>query len=128
MLLTINNHSGVPVYKQIVLQISEIILSSQLSAGEQLMSVRDLASMVKVNPMTVSKAYSILERDGLLERKRGIGLFVRNVSSLQECDMRESMFEQAIEQAIKTCMRLGISEAEAIEKLKETYRKYGEKS
>jgi GntR family transcriptional regulator len=127
MLLNIDNHSGIPVYKQIVSQISEMILASQLPPGEQLMSVRDLAAMIKVNPMTVSKAYAILEREGLLERKRGIGLFVRSAQGGEsEEDMRRQMIHDAMKTTAETAARLGFSEKETLTMFKRILEKYGD--
>src|SRR5258708_1298253 len=57
-------------------QLKNQILSGQLASGTQLTSVRDLSAHLKVNPMTVSKVYSMLETEGLVERRPGIGLFV----------------------------------------------------
>jgi len=79
MLITVDTGSGVPIYRQVLDQLRELILAGQLPAGDQLASVRDLAAGLNVNPMTISKAYSLLEHEGMLERRRGVGLFVRNL-------------------------------------------------
>ncbi len=76
MLVEIDTHSGVPIYRQVIEQIRRQIMTGQLAEGGQLPTVRDLAKRLKVNPMTVSKAYSLLEIEGLVERRRGVGLFV----------------------------------------------------
>ncbi len=76
MILQIEAHSGVPIYRQIMDQIRSQVLSGVIAPETQLPTVRQLASELQVNPMTISKAYSYLEIEGLLTRKRGIGLFV----------------------------------------------------
>ena len=76
MLLQIDHHSGQPIYRQVIDQIRRQVMAGQLREGEQLPSVRDLAAQLRVNPMTISKAYSLLEMEGLLDRRRGVGLFV----------------------------------------------------
>lgn len=63
--------SGIPIYRQLVDQIRRLIAGGQLSPGAELPSVRDLAVEYAVNPMTISKAYSLLEAEGLLLRNRG---------------------------------------------------------
>src|SRR5438309_11778684 len=68
--------SGVPVYRQIQDQIRYGIASGLLSSGEQLPTVRALAVELKVNPNTVIKAYSDLEREGILTTEQGSGTFV----------------------------------------------------
>ena len=63
--------SGIPIYRQLVDQVRRLIAGGQLPPGAELPSVRDLAVEYAVNPMTISKAYSLLEAQGLLERNRG---------------------------------------------------------
>src|SRR5437870_8894300 len=68
--------SGVPVYRQIQDQIRYGIASGLLGPGEQLPTVRALAVELSVNPNTVIKAYSELEREGILISEQGSGTFV----------------------------------------------------
>jgi GntR family transcriptional regulator len=67
----VNPQSGIPIYRQLVEQITRLIAGGQLGAGTELPSVRELALEHAVNPMTISKAYALLESEGLLERQRG---------------------------------------------------------
>jgi GntR family transcriptional regulator len=64
-------HSGVPLYKQLFEQIRRLVASGQLIPGASLPSIRELALQHAINPMTVSKVYSLLEAEGVLERHRG---------------------------------------------------------
>jgi len=64
-------HSGVPIYRQLTEQIRRLVASGQLAPGSELPSIRDLAIRHAINPMTVSKVYSLLESEGVLERNRG---------------------------------------------------------
>lgn len=75
-LLTIQPASAEPIYRQIVEQLRRLIAGGQLPPGELLPSVRDVAGFHAVNPMTVSRAYSLAENEGLLERLRGKGMAV----------------------------------------------------
>src|SRR5919204_3531084 len=68
--------SGVPIYRQIQDQIRYGVASGLLTAGEQLPTVRALAVELSVNPNTVIKAYSELEREGVLTTEQGSGTFV----------------------------------------------------
>lgn len=70
-MFTLDPHSGIPIYRQLQEQVRRLVAGGQLKAGTQLPSVRDLALAHAVNPMTVSKAYSLLEAEGLLQRNRG---------------------------------------------------------
>lgn len=75
-LLTIQPASAEPIYRQIVEQLRRLIAGGQLPPGELLPSVREVAGFHAVNPMTVSRAYSLAESEGLLERLRGKGMTV----------------------------------------------------
>jgi GntR family transcriptional regulator len=70
-LFVLNPQSGTPIYRQLIEQITRLIAGGQLAAGKELPSVRELAELHTVNPMTISKAYASLEAEGLLERQRG---------------------------------------------------------
>ena len=74
--LRLSPNSGVPIYRQIQDQIRYGIASGLLRAGEQLPTVRALAVELAVNPNTVIKAYSELEREGVLTTEQGSGTFV----------------------------------------------------
>jgi GntR family transcriptional regulator len=65
-----------PIYRQIADQVRRMVAGGQLQAGDALPSVREIAAAHAINPMTVSKAYSQLEAEGVLERLRGKGMVV----------------------------------------------------
>jgi GntR family transcriptional regulator len=67
----LNPQSGIPIYRQILDQVRRMVASGQLPPGTALPSVRDLAIRHTINPMTISRAYTMLEAEGLLERNRG---------------------------------------------------------
>lgn len=70
-LFILKPHSGVPLYRQLSEQIRRMVASGQLAPGTELPSIRELALKHAINPMTVSKVYTLLEAEGLLERHRG---------------------------------------------------------
>ena len=114
MLIVVDPHSGVPVYRQVMDQIRFHISSGVLGPGDELPSTRILSQQLGVNPMTISKAYSFLEREGVIERRPGRPLIV------SESDQRESM-ERKVEQlretlapAVTAARQLGIGPAEAV--------------
>ena len=67
----LNPHSSVPIYQQLVEQVRRMVAGGQLAPGTELPSVRELAQEHTVHPMTISKAYSQLESEGVLERHSG---------------------------------------------------------
>lgn len=75
-LLTIQPTAAEPIYRQIVDQLRRLIAGGQLTSGETLPSVREVAGFHAINPMTVSRAYSLAESEGLLQRLRGKGMVV----------------------------------------------------
>jgi GntR family transcriptional regulator len=128
MLLEIDHHSGVPIYRQVIRQIRQQIVTGRLKETDQLETVRDLAARLNVNPMTVSKAYSFLEAEGLVERKRGIGLFVAKVRTAKRRQIKNELIDSVIDKAAIMAIQLGVSEAEAVESFKKCYRTYRSKS
>lgn len=74
--LFVDDASALPVYAQLAAQVLSAIGRGDLRAGEQLPSVRDVATALGVNPNTVNRAYSELERDGVVATRRGRGTFV----------------------------------------------------
>jgi GntR family transcriptional regulator len=70
-IFTLQPSSGVPIYLQLMQQVRRMVASGQLTPGTELPSVREVASEYTVNPTTISKAYSLLENEGLLQRNRG---------------------------------------------------------
>ncbi len=79
-LLHIEPAATEPIYRQIVAQLRRLVASGQLAAGSLLPSVREIAASHAINPMTVSKAYSLLEAEGLLVRLRGKGMAVGKIA------------------------------------------------
>ncbi len=128
MLLQIDHHSGEPIYRQIIRQIRQQIMTGQLKEADQLQTVRDLAARLNVNPMTVSKAYSFLEAQGLVERKRGIGLFVAKIKKDDRQRIKARLLNTVIDKAAITAVQLGTSEDEAVNFFKKYYRKYNSKN
>ncbi len=108
----INPNSGVPIYRQIVDQVLALVASGTLRAGEHLPSVRQVARDAAVNPMTVSKAYSKLEAEGVVRRVRGQGMEVLPPSQNGTLDERKQQFRATIEPALHRARQLGLNRAQ----------------
>jgi GntR family transcriptional regulator len=74
--MLIDPKSSTPIFRQIADQLRRAIDSGVYKPGEQLPSLRAMAVDIKVNPNTVQRAYDALEREGVVETRRGIGIFV----------------------------------------------------
>jgi GntR family transcriptional regulator len=72
----LDTRSGVPTYLQLVQQVRQAVRLGILSPGDQLPTVKEVVSGLAINPNTVLKAYRELDRDGLVEGRRGIGTFI----------------------------------------------------
>lgn len=105
--------SPTPIYRQIVEQVHRLIASGQLKAGDDLPSVRAVALLHAINPMTVSKAYSFLETEGVLERRRGLGMVVASGSNKAMQQDKAELLRPALNAATQIVRQLGISDKEA---------------
>lgn len=128
MIITIDKHGGVPIYRQLMDQLKEQIMTGRLPEGTQLESVAVLSQQLKINPMTISKAYSSMVQDGLLERRTGVGLFVNKIRSDTRHRATHSMLAGAINNVVNLALQMHLSEEEALRLLGETYRKTARRS
>jgi GntR family transcriptional regulator len=111
-LFEIHPSSGVPIYRQLVDQVHALVAGGKLRPGDLLPSVRQVAMAAAVNPMTVSKAYSRLESDGVVERVRGQGMRVLEASTNGTLRQRRQEFRELVAPALHRAVQLGLSEAE----------------
>ncbi len=115
-------NSNQPIYLQIVERIKKEIVSGQLKADEQLSTVRDLALKYQVNPNTVQRAFSELERDGLVRSERTAGRYVSSDEKLID-SLKKQMIEEKIEAFVHELNQLNISLNESLEYIKIAYEK-----
>ncbi len=128
MLLEIDYHNGVPIYRQLIEQIRHQIMAGQLVEGQQLVSVRELATRLAVNPMTISKAYTLLEAEGLVERRRGVGLFVARLPKDHKVHTQTAIIEEFLKQAAIAAVQFGLPEEQIRTMLIRLYKKYNSKT
>jgi GntR family transcriptional regulator len=115
MLNSIDPKSALPIYRQIIAQIRRGVAAGLLAPGDQLPSVRELASRLLVNPNTVARVYRDLERDGLLETRRGQGTFIStNAEALAESE-RQSLLAEQLEEVARDARAFGLSDEAALE-------------
>lgn len=113
MILQIDHHSGVPSYRQIMDQIKFQIASGALAANTELPSTRTLSAEISLNPMTISKAYSLLEREGVLERRRGLTLVVRELGEPALAASKLDQLRRSLAASASVARQLGITSAQA---------------
>ncbi|HTZ20595.1 MAG TPA: GntR family transcriptional regulator [Opitutaceae bacterium] len=120
MLLVIDHHNGVPAYRQIMDQIKLQIAAGVLPAGTEMVSTRSLSAELSLNPMTISKAYGLLEREGVLERRRGQTLVVRALAAGEQQSSKLEPLRQHLASAAVLARQLGISREQALKLFRET--------
>jgi GntR family transcriptional regulator len=114
LLILIDPSSGVPVYRQLMDQVRFLIASGRLEPGDPLPSTRSLSAELGVNPMTVSKAYGYLERDGVVERRPGRPLVVAAFRAKPLRDQKEDRLRESLAASVKTARQLGVGKDEAL--------------
>jgi GntR family transcriptional regulator len=109
--------SGVPIYRQLVQQVRRQAFAGRLQPGEFLPSVREVAGELQVNPMTVSKAYSILEREGVVEMVRGQGMRLKAPAANGTVRDRRQALKPLLEQVVATAFQLSLSPRDVMQLL-----------
>jgi len=109
LLFQIKPSSGIPIYRQVVDQVNRLVASGALKAGDELPSVRQVAGHFEVNPMTISKAYSLLEAVGVLERLRGKGMIVASdQAATRSLRKRLELVQPILREAAAQANQLGL--------------------
>lgn len=110
LLFQISPSSGVPIYRQLMDQVRILIGAGRLAEGDMMPSVRQIAEGLQINPMTVSKAYSLLERDGILDRVRGQGMRVLAAAKVRgTVKERQHALQPLLERVVAQASQLGLS-------------------
>jgi GntR family transcriptional regulator len=101
--------SGVPIYRQLADQVRLHAATGKLQPGDFLPSVRQVAQELQINPMTVSKAYSNLEREGVLENVRGQGMRLKTPGVNGSVRDRRQALKPLLAQVVATAYQLSLS-------------------
>lgn len=102
-------HSGVPVYRQIIDQVTGGMASGVLKAGDQLPTVRQLAVDLAINPNTVVRAYGELEIRGVLETQQGTGTFISRQKIKRDEVERQRRLNQLVSEFIARAGAMGFT-------------------
>lgn len=107
-----------PIFRQIVDGIRRKVAAGELPAGSRLPSVRALALQLTVNPNTVAKAYAELTGEGVIEARKGVGLFVAARRQRLSAAERRRRLDEAVEQMVSAVLPLGYEPGEVAERLR----------
>ncbi|HUF50630.1 MAG TPA: GntR family transcriptional regulator [Longimicrobiales bacterium] len=114
MLIVVDAHSGVPVYRQVMEQVRFQVAAGLLRPGAELPSTRTLSQELGVNPMTVSKAYGLLEEEGVVLRRPGLPLVVRSRPKAAAEDAKVAQLRALLDPVAVAAVQLGITERQAV--------------
>ena len=108
-----------PIFEQIGRNVRRLLARGDLLPGQKLPSARELAGTLGVNPNTIVHAYGELEAQGILEKRRGLGTFIREDAPVKT--MRDEMLKASAETFVNDAAALGVAEDAAMEALKEAW-------
>ncbi|MET0326537.1 MAG: GntR family transcriptional regulator [Ilumatobacteraceae bacterium] len=113
-----------PIYRQIAGQLREDIVGGLLDDDEQVMSTNQYASFHRINPATVAKAFQELVDDGLLYKRRGLGMFVSpGARERLRADRRSRFFDEVLDPVIAEAVRLGIPTDDVVDAVRDRARR-----
>ena len=108
----------IPIYIQIIEQLEQMIVSGMLSPGDRLLSVREFAAEAGVNPNTMQKALTELEKKGVVSSQRTLGRFVTD-DPMKLSELREGLAQKEITSFLGAMKRLGYTRSEVVALLNE---------
>lgn len=107
-----------PIYLQIADQIKNDIVTGALAEDEQVMSTNQYATFYRINPATAAKGFAQLVDEGVLYKKRGIGMFVsRDARELLRTGRRDSFFADVVDPMIREAKAIGVPLTEIVQHL-----------
>jgi GntR family transcriptional regulator len=115
MTFSVDPVSRLPIYQQLALQIREGIARGDLEPEERLASVRQLSNELAVNPNTVARAYTELEREGLLVSRPGLGIFVARQKTELTKAARDRRLTDLLDRCLTEAVHLGYAADEVIQ-------------
>ena len=112
---------GTPLFAQIAERLAEEIADGGLAEGERVPSMNELAAFYRINPATAAKGINLLADDGLLEKRRGIGMFVASGARKRLLAQRRDRFaDRYVEPLVTEAGRLGIGADELVALVRES--------
>jgi GntR family transcriptional regulator len=109
-----------PIYRQIADQIKEDVVRGVLADDAQVMSTNQYAASFRINPATAAKAFQELIDDGVLYKRRGVGMFVTpGARDVLLAERRKRFFEDVVDPVVDQAAVLGIPTEEIVKRMKE---------
>lgn len=125
--LLLDFHSGLPIYTQIANQIQSQLVNGILKPGDQLPTVRALASELRVNFNTVARAYRILDEARIISTQQGRGTYITEIPPPEVTEkLRKESLTELTKRYISEAYRLGFSEREVSQMVKDSLKLWKE--
>jgi GntR family transcriptional regulator len=124
MEFSISPTTGVPIYQQLTEQICAGVALGRLQPDDRLPSVRELSQNLVVNPNTVARAYTELEREGVLYTRPGMGVFVAQARQPLPKAQRRERLAGTLDRALVDAVRLGFTSKELVEFVEERAQRF----
>lgn len=125
--LQLDFHSGLPIYTQIVNQIQSQLVNGILKPGDQLPTVRLLASELRVNFNTVARAYRILDEARIISTQQGRGTYITEIPPPEVTEkLRKESLSELTQRYISEAYRLGFSEREVSQMVRDSLKLWKE--
>lgn len=117
---------GAPIFSQIAERLAEDIAEGTLAEGDRVPSTNELAAFYRINPATAAKGINVLADTGLVEKRRGIGMFVASGARARLLgDRRQRFAERFVEPMVAEASRLGIDEDTLMSLIRESHHVQG---
>ncbi|MEZ6055809.1 MAG: GntR family transcriptional regulator [Planctomycetaceae bacterium] len=124
MELSVDTSSREPIYRQLAIQIREGVARGRLAPGEKLPSVRELSQRLVVNPNTIARAYTELEREGVLHTRQGMGVFVAKPNSDLTKSARRKKLMESIDALLTEAIYFEFTRQELLNLVEERSEKF----
>ena len=124
MEFSISPTNSLPIYQQLTEQICAAVARGRLQPDERLPSVRELSQLLVINPNTVARAYTELERTGVLYTRAGLGVFVSHAQPRLAKKVRRERLLNGLDQLLVTAVQVGCSADEVLELVEERLKQF----
>lgn len=124
MQIHVNEADGTPYYLQVMNQIKFLVASGRLEAEEKLPSVRKLAEQLLINPNTVARAYRELEAEGVVQTRRGAGVFVADGGSPLSRKEKNRILQERIDALLTEAHQLAVELEPLIQLVRQRHLKF----
>lgn len=119
--MTLVFDNNMPIYIQIMNYVKKQIITGKLSPGDKIESVRDLALELQINPNTIQRTFQELEREGIVETRRGLGRFVTSKESTI-MQIKKEMAGELLERFVQGMKELGFGKDDIIAIVKDAVK------